>query len=77
MRKPLLREWRNLPKLVAVAGGILILVGIILLGLAALSLSGYLNIDLMLERKYLTTFALILMLVGLFDAFAAIIMARW
>lgn len=66
-----------LPKLVAVIGGFLILMGTILLGVAALSLSGYLDIGLMLEQKYLTLFALTIVCIGLFDTIAAIIMARW
>lgn len=66
-----------LPKLVAVIGGFLILIGAILLGMAALALSGYLNVGLVLEQKYLAIFALALVCIGLFDAAAAVIMARW
>jgi hypothetical protein len=58
-------------------GGFLMLVGMILLGLAALALSGYLNVGMMLENKYLLTFAVVMTAVGLLDIFAAVIIARW
>jgi len=66
-----------LKKLVAMTGGFLILTGMILLGLAALALSGYLNVGMMLENKYLLTFAVVMTAVGLLDIFAAVIIARW
>ena len=53
------------------------MVGIILLGVAALALSGYLNVGMLLERKYLLTFALVMVAVGLLDTFSAIVIARW
>jgi hypothetical protein len=68
---------RYLKKLVAMTGGFLILVGMILLGIAALALSGYLNVGIMLENKYLLTFAVVMTAVGLLDIFAAVIIARW
>lgn len=55
----------------------MILAGIMLLGIAILAASGFLNVGLILERKYLLTFALPMVVVGLFDTFAAIILARW
>jgi hypothetical protein len=70
-------KWLNLPKFVATIGGFLILLGIILLGIAALSLSGYLNVGMLLERKYLVVFAVMMVMVGLLDTFSAIIIARW
>jgi hypothetical protein len=75
--KSLRRKWRGLPKLVAMIGGFLILGGIVLLGLAALAITGYLNVGILLERKYLLTFAVTMVAVGLLDAFSAIIIARW
>lgn len=66
-----------LKKLVAMTGGFLMLVGMILLGIAALALSGYLNVGMMLENKYLLTFAVVMTAVGLLDIFAAVIIARW
>lgn len=60
-----------------VVGGFLIMAGIALLGLAALALSGYLNVGLLLERKSLLTFAVVMAAVGLLDTFSAIIIARW
>jgi len=71
------RRWQSLPKLVAIIGGFLILTGIILFGLAALSLFGYLNVGMLLERKYLLTFALAMVVAGLLDTFSAVIIARW
>jgi len=71
------RKWQGLPRLVAMMGGFLVLVGIILLGIAALSFFGYLNVGMLLERKYLLTFALVMVAVGLLDTFSAIIIARW
>jgi hypothetical protein len=58
-------------------GGFLILIGIILLGIAALSLFGYLNASILLERKYLLIFAITMVVVGLLDTFTAMIIARW
>ena len=66
-----------MPKLVAMIGGFLILVGIILLGIAALALFGYLNVGMLLENKYLLIFALVMVVVGLLDTFSAIVIARW
>lgn len=70
-------EQRRLPKLVAVVGGFLIMAGTILLGMAVLAISGFLNVGLMLESKYLLSFALLMAFVGLLDTFAAVIFARW
>ena len=66
-----------MPKLVAIIGGLLILMGIILLGIAALALFGYLNVGMLLENKYLLIFALVMVVVGLLDTFSAIVIARW
>lgn len=66
-----------MPKLVAMIGGFLILAGIILLGVAALALFGYLDVGMLLERKYLLTFAIAIVVIGLLDTFSAIIIARW
>jgi len=71
------RKWQGLPKLVAMLGGFLILMGIILLGIAFLAFFGYLNVGMLLERKYLLTFAIAMVAVGLLDTFLAIIIARW
>ena len=71
------RKSKNLPKLVAMTGGFLILIGIILLGVAALALFGYLNAAMLLEDKHLLTFAVVMVAVGLLDTFSAIIIARW
>jgi len=62
---------------VAIVGGLAILIGVILLGVAALALSGYLNIGILLERRYLLTFALAMVVVGLLDTFTAVVIARW
>lgn len=58
-------------------GGFLILTGIILLGIAALAFFGYLNVGMLLERRYLLIFAVAMVAVGLLDIFSAIIIARW
>jgi len=58
-------------------GGFLILMGMILLGIAFLAFFGYLNVGMLLERKYLLTFAIAMVAVGLLDTFLAIIIARW
>lgn len=71
------RRWLGLPKLVAMIGGFLILAGTVLLGLAALALAGYLNVSILLERKYVLTFAIAMVLIGLLDTFSAIVIARW
>jgi len=53
------------------------MIGAILLGIAALSLSGHLNVGMLLERKYLLMFALAMVVTGVLDTFSAIIIARW
>ena len=58
-------------------GGFMILAGVMLLGMAVLASAGFLNIGLMFERKYLLTFATLIVLIGLFDTFAAWVIARW
>ena len=58
-------------------GGFMILAGVMLLGVAVLSSTGFLNAGLMFERKYVLTFAILIMLIGLFDTFAALVLARW
>jgi hypothetical protein len=67
----------RLPKLVAIAGGFLIMAGMILLGLAALSVIGDLKVGLLLESKYMLMFAVLMIAVGLLDTFSAVVIARW
>ena len=55
----------------------MILAGVMLLGVAVLASTGFLNAGLMFERKYVSTFAILIVLVGLFDIFAAVVIARW
>jgi len=62
---------------VVIVGGFIIVAGIILLGMAALAVIGQLNVGMLLESKYLITLATLLIVVGLLDAFSAIIVARW
>lgn len=64
-------------KLVPMIGGLLILIGIIILGIAALDLFGYLNANILLERRYLLIFAPAMVILGLLDTFTALIIARW
>jgi hypothetical protein len=66
-----------LPKLVVILGGFIIVAGIILLGMAALAVIEQLDVCMLLENKYLITLATLLIVVGLLDAFSAIIIARW
>ena len=67
----------GLPKLVVIVGGFIIVAGIVLLGMAALAVIGQLDVGMLLENKYLVTLATLLIVVGLLDAFSAIIIARW
>lgn len=68
---------RRFPKLVAMIGGLLILIGIVLMGMSALAALGFLNAGLLLERKYLLMFALALVAAGLLDTCTAVIIAQW
>lgn len=70
-------EQSRFPKLVAMIGGLLILIGIVLIGIAALTVLGFMNVSMLLEREYLLTFALALVAAGLLDTCAAVIIARW
>ncbi|NWG10919.1 hypothetical protein HXY33_04095 [Candidatus Bathyarchaeota archaeon] len=70
------------PKLVAMIGGLLILIGIVLIGMAALAILGlfdvgFFDVGMLLERKNLLTFALAMVATGLLDTCAAVIIARW
>lgn len=67
----------GLRQLVAMMGGFMIFIGIVLLGIAFLGFFGYFNVNILLERKYLLIFALALVVAGLLDFLTAIIMARW
>ncbi|MGB9134063.1 MAG: hypothetical protein WCC63_00520 [Candidatus Bathyarchaeia archaeon] len=71
------RKWQGLPKLAAIVGGFLIMMGILLLGITALALAGYLDMGLLLERGYFLAFAAVMMAVGLLDIFSAVVIARW
>lgn len=71
------RKKQRMHKLVAIVGGFTILAGMVLLGVASLSFFGYLDVGMMLREKYMLTFAIMLTVLGLLDAFAAIIIARW
>lgn len=66
-----------MPKLVVIVGGFMIMAGIVLLGMAALAIIGYLNVGMLLESKYLLMLAVLLVVVGVLDMFSAIIVARW
>ena len=66
-----------MPKLVVIVGGFMIMAGIVLLGMAALAVIGYLNVGMLLESKYLLMLAILLVAVGVLDTFSAIIVARW
>lgn len=66
-----------MPRLVVIVGGFMIVAGIMLLGVAALAVFGYLNVGMLLERKFLLMLAILMIVVGLMDAFSAIIVARW
>lgn len=55
----------------------MILAGVMLLGVAVIASTGFLNAGLMFDRKYVSTFTVVIMLVGLFDILAAVIIARW
>ncbi len=77
LRRRLVEILRKLRKLVAPMGGFMILAGVILLGIAVLASAGLLNVGLMFERKYALIFAFLIVLLGLFDTFAALIIARW
>jgi len=70
-------EHSKFPKLVAMIGGLLILIGIVLMGMAALAILGFLNVGILLERKNLLAFAIAIVAVGLLDTCAAVIIARW
>lgn len=67
----------GLPKLVAIAGGFMIVAGTILLGMAALAVIGQLDVGIILEKKYLPTLATLMIVVGLLDTLSAIVIARW
>ena len=60
-----------------IVGGFMIMAGIVLLGIAALAVIGYLNVGMLLESKYLLMLAILLVVVGVLDTFSAIIVARW
>lgn len=60
-----------------IVGGFMIMAGIVLLGMAALAVIGYINVGMLLESKYLLMLAILLVAIGVLDTFSAIIVARW
>ena len=58
-------------------GGFIILVGVLLFGLCALVLFGYLDPGLLLEKKHYLFFAGVLVIIGIFDFIIGIKLARW
>jgi hypothetical protein len=62
---------------VAIIGGFLLLAGIFLLGLAILAFLGYFNTSMLLKDKYLPMFATAMVVIGLLDTIAAVVIARW
>jgi len=75
--KNLSRKGQRLTKITAIIGGFLILAGIILLGVAVLASLGYLKTGVLLENKYLPMFAVAMIVIGLLDTIAAVVIARW
>ncbi len=71
------RSRRKLRKIVAVAGGLLIMAGTVLLGVAILVGFSLVNVGTLLEDKYLPLFAPMMVLVGVLDILAAVVIARW
>jgi hypothetical protein len=71
------QKGRGFSKVVAMIGGFLIFVGIILLGIAVMGSLSYLNIGMLLDNKYLPMFAIAIVALGLFDTIAAVVIARW
>jgi hypothetical protein len=55
----------------------MVLAGIVLLGIAVLATSGFYDVGLLLERKFLLPFALLMVAVGFIDTLAAIVLTRW
>lgn len=70
-------EKPGFPKVVAMIGGLLILIGIVMIGIAALAVSQFLDVSALLDRKNLLVFALAMAAAGLLDTCAAVIIARW
>jgi hypothetical protein len=77
LRRYLKDKSERLKRFVAAMGGLMVLVGTILLGFAVLATSGFLNVGLLLQQKYLLMFAFMMIVIGVVDAFAAIVIARW
>ncbi len=71
------RDRRRIQRILSMLGGFIILVGIVLFGLCALTLFGYLDPSLLLERKQLLIFASAVTVIGLFDMVVGVITARW
>lgn len=61
----------------AIIGGFMVFAGIVILGSAVLALFNYLDVSMLLNEKYLPILAIIMLVTGLFDTIAAIVMARW
>ena len=72
-----LRDKKRLQRFLPLLGGFIILVGVVLFGLCTLVLFGYLDPGLLLESKHLLVFAVVMIMIGLFDFIAAIMIARW
>ncbi len=68
---------KSLRKFIAIVSGFLIMMGILLLGFAALGAIGFLNAGSLLENKHMIFFAVALISVGLLDMLSSVVIARW
>lgn len=76
-RGTLLGKLHGLAKFVVIVGGFLILAGIVLMGISALAFFGFVDAGLILEKKYVFAFSLMIMGIGLLDSFSAVVISRW
>jgi len=67
---------RRLGKVAVAIGGFIIMVGMIMIGVFALAFFGIFDIGAFMNAKYLAVFMIALLITGLLDLIAGIILSR-
>jgi len=67
---------RRLGKVAVAIGGFIVMVGMVMIGVFALALFGIFDIGAFINTKYLVVFMIALLITGVLDVIAGIILSR-
>jgi len=74
--KQLVANPRRLGKVAVAIGGFIIMVGMVMIGVFALAFFGIFDISALMDTKYLVVFMTALLITGVLDLIAGIILSR-